>query len=538
MKKLLTGYGLIVILGVSELFAQHIPPCQGYRHSTSICFGYATARAFGRGWDNPVCPARNLYFSQAEGIPEEYFDWHAGSSLSGIKAGDIIKFTSPHAAYVRSTSGGISVDQVPYQGGPEQRDVSLDTLGSYGAPLGYYRKKPLWSVKVQNQLGTSPSQVKVGGVSYPSPKTFSNVHWESSYNIDAIMDGQIYEGYKRFYDRWTKNGVNMFKPKATTVVITDYSYSDTIRYTAYFLKEFNVTFQNSFIGVGNKGVTKVNGQQYTLPVSSFKVKERDSITGQALNQVYNGIQYTFTQWHDGNTSAQRTFTPNYHATYTASFTGKPVRVTIVSSSGPVGTNITIVWQEHINPNVSKYQVWRKVKHSQTGVWDGPTLLSTLNRGTTTYVDYEYIYTNGYTDDLLQYDIRAYYSVENSYADPYWFAAYGEQLYKPVAENPTNGPLVPTEYAIGNHPNPFNAETNIQFQLVEEGRVMLEVYNLRGQQMHQLVEGIFRSGYYYVRWDGKDKTGQLVASGVYLARLVIQPNRGEPRMLTHRMLMLK
>jgi hypothetical protein len=278
----------------------------------------------------------------------------------------------------------------------------------------------------------------------------------------------------------------------------------------------------------NNGVTR--NSPYTA-----KVQQYNSITGEGLGQGLNSINYTFDHWWDGNTSASRNFTPSGDATYTAYFTGKPQHVTFDSMSGPVGTNIRIVWQEHPNANVTQYQVWRKVK--QEGVWTGPTLLTTHNRGTTSYTDYDYVYTNGYTDDLLNYDIRAYYSTEGTYADPYWVSAYGE-LYRVLAQSNLNQPR-PTEYALANYPNPFNPVTQITFQLIEAARVTLVIYNVKGQRVTQLVDQDLPDGYYHLTWDGKDASGHSLASGNYFARLVINPTRGgEECMLIQRMLFMK
>lgn len=279
----------------------------------------------------------------------------------------------------------------------------------------------------------------------------------------------------------------------------------------------------------------MDGVTYTLPEDPFAVVEPENITGKALNQVYNGIEYTFDQWSDGSTGSQKTFTPTDHSTYTAYFTGKPVAVTITSYTGPVGSSIHIEWDEHINTNVTKYQVWRKYKDGSTGQWHGPTLRATLNRGTTSYTDYDFTYTSGYTDDLLMYDIQAYYSTETSYADPNWITIYGEQApWKPVAGEPA----LPTTYAIGNFPNPFNPETRITFQLPTDARVSLTVYNLQGQRVRILFERHAQSGYYSAVWDGRREDGGAVASGIYLARLEVEPVEGAALVLTQRMLLLK
>ncbi|MBI4288191.1 MAG: T9SS type A sorting domain-containing protein [Chloroflexi bacterium] len=81
-------------------------------------------------------------------------------------------------------------------------------------------------------------------------------------------------------------------------------------------------------------------------------------------------------------------------------------------------------------------------------------------------------------------------------------------------------LLPDSYALfPNAPNPFNASTQITYQLPEAGEVYLAVYNLMGQMVRVLVQEHQGAGYYQAEWDGQDEYGQPVSSGVYLYRFV-------------------
>lgn len=72
--------------------------------------------------------------------------------------------------------------------------------------------------------------------------------------------------------------------------------------------------------------------------------------------------------------------------------------------------------------------------------------------------------------------------------------------------------------IGNYPNPFNPETKINFNLAEEGKVELVIYNTKGQKVKTLVKGSMESGQHNVVWSGKDDNGKKVSSGVYLYKM--------------------
>jgi len=71
----------------------------------------------------------------------------------------------------------------------------------------------------------------------------------------------------------------------------------------------------------------------------------------------------------------------------------------------------------------------------------------------------------------------------------------------------------------NYPNPFNQETQIAFYLAKSDQVRLEIYNIRGQKVKELVDQDFAVGRHVVRWDGKNDSGENVATGIYLYRLV-------------------
>ncbi len=74
--------------------------------------------------------------------------------------------------------------------------------------------------------------------------------------------------------------------------------------------------------------------------------------------------------------------------------------------------------------------------------------------------------------------------------------------------------VPKVYALDqNYPNPFNPTTRIRFQLPQDGPVTLRVYNLLGQEVVTLAEGLTEAGYHTVEWNASS-----VATGVYYYRL--------------------
>ncbi len=79
--------------------------------------------------------------------------------------------------------------------------------------------------------------------------------------------------------------------------------------------------------------------------------------------------------------------------------------------------------------------------------------------------------------------------------------------------------LPERFLLGqNYPNPFNPSTIIPYQLPTPTHVRLEVFNVLGQHLATLAEGVQSAGFHTARWDGTDAAGRAVAAGVYLYRL--------------------
>jgi Ca-activated chloride channel family protein len=70
----------------------------------------------------------------------------------------------------------------------------------------------------------------------------------------------------------------------------------------------------------------------------------------------------------------------------------------------------------------------------------------------------------------------------------------------------------------NYPNPFNSSTTMRYQVPESGSVRLEVFDLSGQKIKTLVNGLRAAGFHQLSWNGRNQNGEPVSSGVYLARL--------------------
>ncbi|MCC7429514.1 T9SS type A sorting domain-containing protein, partial [bacterium] len=67
----------------------------------------------------------------------------------------------------------------------------------------------------------------------------------------------------------------------------------------------------------------------------------------------------------------------------------------------------------------------------------------------------------------------------------------------------------------NFPNPFNPETQINYELKISGKANLLIFNLLGEKIREF-ELVKNKG--FVTWNGTDETGKQVSSGIYFYKL--------------------
>jgi len=70
----------------------------------------------------------------------------------------------------------------------------------------------------------------------------------------------------------------------------------------------------------------------------------------------------------------------------------------------------------------------------------------------------------------------------------------------------------------NYPNPFEEATTLRYSLSEKRSVTLEVYNVLGQRVRTLVNEKKEAGLHQVQWEGENRYGKQVSSGVYFVQL--------------------
>lgn len=85
----------------------------------------------------------------------------------------------------------------------------------------------------------------------------------------------------------------------------------------------------------------------------------------------------------------------------------------------------------------------------------------------------------------------------------------------------------------NAPNPFNPETTIAFAVPTSSRVTLEIFDVLGQRVVRVWDGVLDAGQYAMRWNGRDTSGRPAASGVYIYRI-----ESDRQVLSKRMVLVR
>ena len=81
-----------------------------------------------------------------------------------------------------------------------------------------------------------------------------------------------------------------------------------------------------------------------------------------------------------------------------------------------------------------------------------------------------------------------------------------------------------------YPNPFNRSTTLKFTLATEEHVTLEIFNIRGVLVREVVSEQLHPGEYRYFWTGDDRKGRRMASGVYLCKMSAGAYRGYIKLL--------
>lgn len=388
-------------------------------------------------------------------------------------------------------------------------------------------------IRFANNFGGG--QIQINGSSTSSPYDTKVVAG------NTVSLGAIEQGYSSYNQTWSTSGANTSKWKRidqygsssqlSTSQNTSYtiqSNDDNSTIEAGLRKICNIGF-NTNTGGGN---IKVNGTTYGSSTQSFPIVEQNTITAEAIHYYDNWISYHFENWENGSTNSTITYTATSHETVTANYKGVPLKdpMNLSINSNQPGQRVKLTWTDHPNTGVTQYRIYRGAKVE--GNFSNPQIIGTVNRGTTTYTDFSYT-IGGSSPNSVAYDVVPFYQPHDSWG------GIGMNIVTATLEGPilksadsvkTETNSLPTEFAISNYPNPFNPSTNISYSIPEASNVKLQIYNMLGQKVVELVNTNMDAGNYMTQWNGKNQNGQMVNSGIYLSVLETKNKRIVQKMI--------
>ena len=167
--------------------------------------------------------------------------------------------------------------------------------------------------------------------------------------------------------------------------------------------------------------------------------------------------------------------------------------------------VVISWTTESEPDVAGFNIHRS-QDEDSGYEKINQSLILAQGNSTTGAKYSYI-------DTPEHDGTYYYKLED-------INLQGESnFHEPVVVTVTavdiKKYIVPDEYSLSqNYPNPFNPETNIEYALPKAEFVTIDIYDINGKLVRNLVSEQKAAGNYSVMWNARDNNGANVVSGVY------------------------
>lgn len=125
----------------------------------------------------------------------------------------------------------------------------------------------------------------------------------------------------------------------------------------------------------------------------------------------------------------------------------------------------------------------------------------------------YVMTNYYEDNSLEYDTEYFYRI--SYFNGNW-----SEVSDPVSVTlefmSVKNNQLPEVFALHqNYPNPFNPVTNLSYDLPEDAMVNITIYDMMGMVVASLANSKQSAGFKTLQWDATNQSGMPISAGLYI-----------------------
>jgi len=190
----------------------------------------------------------------------------------------------------------------------------------------------------------------------------------------------------------------------------------------------------------------------------------------------------------------------------------PVELSVFTATASDG-EVSLHWHTETETNNLGFNVYRGDTKDGKYVKVNAALIKGAG---TVSTPHDYIFTD---EDVVK-DSTYYYYIEDVDVS----GKTGKSHIIEVTVGNAKTHLIPKQFALlQNYPNPFNPETWLPFQLAQDASVTISIYNARGQLIRMLYLGNQPAGVYMTKdraayWNGRNRSGQKVASGIYFYTL--------------------
>ena len=381
--------------------------------------------------------------------------------------------------------------------------VGLYTPASY-SQVGY-------TVSLKNDVYTAPNVYefdiyiqKTGTTAWRLCAT----QFDISFNPAIINGGTLTAAQIYTYAGDNGNGDPVYDPASWSPHVIDYVGGATPSNLDWY-EPMNAAVSGSEINAICKAVGTRSAAK-TIPLTDpgwcmGRIRLTNSVPFAPASEVHADLAFKFTGYNNillaylGSTDLTTDITAN--GTYVNSaLVNPPLPVELTSFISNVsGRQVNLNWETKTEVNSSKYEIDRAL----VGAKDA----------TVTWASVGTIQAAGNSNSPKKYS----YTDKNLQAGKYQYRLKmidndGSYKFSDLVETEI---ALPKNFELSqNYPNPFNPTTKIDYQVPVDAKVIMEVYNITGQKVMELVNQEQSAGYYTINF-GSSK----LSSGVYIYRIV-------------------
>jgi hypothetical protein len=340
----------------------------------------------------------------------------------------------------------------------------------------------------QNQSASYQMEIPIVSSGYNSPVTLSaQVDPPNAGITVSFPNGNVISSFPASFNVQV-NSNSSVPTDAYRIIVTGTNTNSKVHKTSV-----SYLVGQNFIGVAANRSNlqfRVDNQNYTN-AAMFTWDLGASHTLTAISpQTFGSVRYRFLNWSDNGDSSHQITVNTTTTSYTVNYKTQFRLVSSVTPSGlpatVVGGNIFYDSASSVTFSITPLQLTYNGREYYFNRWNGV--------GNGSYSGTEPSYTIQNMNNII---------VETAVFD----------TIPPIGiQNLNNG--VPKSFALHqNYPNPFNPVTKIKFDIPKTGLVVLKIYDILGNQVAILNNGVLQAGYYEAELNASN-----YASGVYFYRL--------------------